>query len=220
MATTSALKKISFIFHLICFLMAAVLIGFGTYLYLNYATNEIGYMSAYAYISIGVIACVVFLFLCIGAIRENVCCTVTFIVFMILGIIAQAVLAFLLTNGDHNVGSNLANILDEAWENELKSAGAMSIYESSFECCGRASPQDYIVNDRLPPATCFANGDSKVVENLIAIGCRAKVEHFVTDLLHIFNWLAWVLIVLELIVTFLSCGLCNSIRNDRRRSFY
>lgn len=70
-------------------------------------------------------------------------------------------------------------------------------YVLQFECCGRASPQDYIVNDRLPPATCFANGDSKVVENLIAIGCRAKVEHFVTDLLHIFNCLAWVLIVLE-----------------------
>jgi len=45
-------------------------------------------------------------------------------------IIGQLAVTFLLTKGSNTVSSNLANSLDHAWEEELKSPGAMSLYEN------------------------------------------------------------------------------------------
>lgn len=64
-------------------------------------------------------------------------------------------------------------------------------------CCGRASPHDYIVNDRMPPMTCFKNGDNTKSENLIGIGCRIMFENYWLDLLRAFNIIACVMIALE-----------------------
>ncbi|XP_037941080.1 23 kDa integral membrane protein-like [Teleopsis dalmanni] len=202
------------------YLLALVLISFGIYILCSYDTNEIGSMTAYAYIGIGVATLVIFLLGCLGAIRENVCCTVTFLVFLYVIILAQAAVAFLLIRGENSVASNLANSLDTAWEEELKSPGAMSLYENWFDCCGRASPQDYIVNERLPPATCFKNNDNTKTENLITNGCRIEFENYWIDLLHIFNILAWIMIALEFISSIIACCLCNSIRNDNRRAYF
>lgn len=66
-----------------------------------------------------------------------------------------------------------------------------------FDCCGRASPQDYIVAGRLPPPTCFVGHDASLAENLIESGCRIKFEDYWLELLGIFNILACVLIGLE-----------------------
>ncbi|XP_065367753.1 protein late bloomer [Calliphora vicina] len=220
MTSTSTIKRFIYIFDVICTLLAAVLIGFGIYVILTYDTNEIASIAAYSYIGIGISVFVILLFLTIGAARENVCCTITFIILMLVVILAQVAVAFFLTRNEGDVSSNLSNTLDASWEDELKSPGAMSHYETWFNCCGRASPQDYIVNDRLPPDSCFKNMESSIVENLIETGCRIKFEQYWSNLLRAFNIVAWVLIGLELLVTFVSCCLCNSIRNDRRRSFY
>ncbi|TMW43539.1 hypothetical protein DOY81_011381 [Sarcophaga bullata] len=142
-------------------MLAAVLISFGIYLLLTYENNELAAPAVYAYIGIGVSIYVVLLFLTIGAVRENVCCTITFIVLMIVVILCQVATAFLLTKGADDVASNLSNTLDASWEDELKNPGAMSQYENWLKCCGRASPQDYIVNERLPPDTCFENHDPR-----------------------------------------------------------
>ncbi|XP_061400873.1 protein late bloomer [Musca vetustissima] len=201
-------------------LLASVLIGFGAYVICTNDTNDIGTMGAYGYIAIGVATFVVFIFLNVGAIRNNVCCTVTFIILMVLVILAQAVVAFFMLAGKESVASNLANSLDATWERELKEEGAMSIYENWFECCGRASPQDYIVAGRMPPETCFVGHDKSMAENLIESGCRIKFEDYWLELLGIFNILACVLIGLELILSFIACCLCVSIRNERRRTYY
>ncbi|TMW39319.1 hypothetical protein DOY81_015601, partial [Sarcophaga bullata] len=106
----------------------------------------------------------------------------------------QVATAFLLTKGADDVASNLSNTLDASWEDELKNPGAMSQYENWLKCCGRASPQDYIVNERLPPDTCFENHDSSIPKNLIEVGCRTKFEKYLFNLLNAFNIVAWVLI--------------------------
>ncbi|KAM7344575.1 tetraspanin 42Ef isoform 2-T2 [Cochliomyia hominivorax] len=201
-------------------LLALVLIGFGLYVILTYDTNEIGSAAAYSYIAIGVSVFVVLLFLTIGAARENVCCTITFIILMLVVILAQVAVTFILTNREETVASNLSNTLDAAWEDELKNPGVMSHYETWLKCCGRASPHDYIVNERMPPDTCFENNDSSIADNLIESGCRIKFVEYWSNLLRAFNIVAWVLISLELLITFISCCLCNSIRNDRRRSYF
>ncbi|XP_058976350.1 protein late bloomer-like [Musca domestica] len=220
MASKSAVKRFIYIFDILCILLASVLIGFGAYVICTNETNEIGTMGAYGYIAIGVATFVVFIFLNVGAMRDNVCCTVTFIVLMVLIIFAQGVVAFFMIAGRESVASNLANELDATWEKELKNHGAMSIYENWFDCCGRASPQDYIVAGRLPPPTCFVGHDISLPENLIESGCRIKFEDYWLELLGIFNILACVLIGLELILSFIACCLCVSIRNERRRSYY
>uniref|UniRef100_A0A1L8EH51 Tetraspanin n=3 Tax=Haematobia irritans TaxID=7368 RepID=A0A1L8EH51_HAEIR len=220
MASTSTIKKFIYILDIICLLLAAVIIGFGVYILCTNNPNDVGSMGAYAYIGVGVTTFVVFIFLNFGAIRQNVGCTVTFIVLMVLAILAQAVVIFFMVAGRDSVASNLSNALDTAWEEELKKEGAMSIYEEWFNCCGRASPQDYIVNERMPPPTCFIDHDPNIPQNLIETGCRIKFEDYWINLLNIFNILACILIGLELIVSFIACCLCNSIRNDRRRSYY
>lgn len=220
MTSTSTIKKFTFVFDVICALLALVLIAFGIYLLSSYDVNEIGAMAAYAYIGLGVATVVIFLLGLLGAVRESVCCTVTFITLLWIVIIAQIAVAFLLLKGEGTVASHLSNTVDKAWDEELTSPGAMSLYETWFDCCGRASPHDYIVNDRLPPATCFRNNDTTKSENLIANGCRIEFENYWLNLLRIFNIIACVMIGLELIGSVVSCCLCNSIRNDHRRSLY
>ncbi|XP_073844271.1 tetraspanin 42Ef [Musca autumnalis] len=220
MASKSGIKRFIYLFDIICILLASVLIGFGAYVICNNETNEVGTMGAYGYIAIGVATFVVFIFLNVGAMRDNVCCTVTFVVLMVLVILGQAVVAFFMIAGRESIGSNLANSLDATWDEELKSAGAMSIYENWFNCCGRASPQDYVVAGRLPPSTCFKDHDSTLPENLIESGCRIKFEDYWLELLQVFNILSCVLIGLELILSFIACCLCVSIRNERRRTYY
>jgi len=141
-----------------------------------------------------------------------------FIVFLCLVIIAQFAVVYVLITQEKAVASNLANALEATWEEELNSPGAMSLYQNwvswqhalnltllvtvylfcpQFQCCGRGSPQDYIVNERLPPDTCFRNHDKSKPENLIHTGCRVEFENYWLRLTHIFNILALVLIAVE-----------------------
>ncbi|EDW57288.1 protein late bloomer [Drosophila novamexicana] len=220
MASTSGYKVFAYALHILCTLLALVLISFGIYILVSYDTNQIGSLAAYSYIGIGVAAIIIFLWGYLAAWRENVCCTVTFITILYVIIIIQLALLFLLTRSESTAASNLANSLETTWEEELNSPGAMSLYENWFHCCGRGSPQDYIVNERLPPATCFRDHDRSKADNLIHTGCRVEFENYWQHLLSIFNIIGWVLVAVELILSIVSCGLCNSIRNDHRRSFY
>lgn len=52
------------------------------------------------------------------------------IILMIVVILAQVAVIFLLTRGEREVASNLSNTLDATWEDELKTPGAMSHYET------------------------------------------------------------------------------------------
>ncbi|ALC41267.1 Tsp42Ef, partial [Drosophila busckii] len=219
MASTSSVKIFAYSLHILCTLIALVLISFGTYVLVSYETNEIGATVAYAYIAIGVAGIVIVFWGYLAAWREHVCCTVTFITFLYLIIIVQLMAVFLLTQKADSAASNLANVVDTTMEKELDTPGAMSLYENWFHCCGRGSPQDYIVDGRLPPATCFRDHDNSKAENLIHQGCRVEFENYWLQLLKIFNIIGWVLVAAELVLSVISCSLCSSIRNDNRRSY-
>ncbi|EDV59747.1 23 kDa integral membrane protein [Drosophila erecta] len=220
MASTSSVRLVVYALDVLCTLLALVLISFGIYVVASYDLNEIGELSAYAYVAIGVATLLVVLWGYLSAWRENVCCTVTFIIFLCLVIIAQFAVVYLLVTKEKSVSSNLANALEATWEEELNSPGAMSLYQNWFQCCGRGSPQDYIVNDRLPPESCFLNHDKSNPEKLIKTGCRVEFENYWQHLTRIFNIIALVLIGFELLLSVISCRLCNSIRNDARRSYF
>ncbi|XP_039502080.1 23 kDa integral membrane protein [Drosophila santomea] len=220
MASTSSVKLIVYALDILCTLLALVLISFGLYVVVSYNLNEIGQLSAYSYVGLGVAALLVVLWGYLSAWRENVCCTVTFIIFLCLVIIAQFAVVYILVTQEQSMASNLANALEATWEEELNSPGAMSLYQNWFQCCGRGSPQDYIVNERLPPDTCFRNHDKSKPENLIHTGCRLEFENYWLHLNKVFNILALVLIGFELLLSVISCRLCNSIRNDARRSYF
>lgn len=220
MASTSCLKVVVYGLDILCTLLALVLISFGIYVVVSYDLNEVGSLSAYAYVALGVSALLIVLWGYLSAWRENVCCTVTFIVLLCLVIVAQFAVVFLLFSYNESVASNLSHPLEATWEEEMNSPGAMSLYENWFQCCGRGSPQDYIVNDRLPPDTCFRNHDKTKPENLIHNGCRVEFEKYWQNLIYIFNILGCVLICGELLLSVISCCLCNTIRNDTRRTYY
>jgi len=58
-------------------LLALVLISFGIYVVVSYDLDDIGKVSAYSYVGLGIAALVVVLWGYLSAWRENVCCTVT-----------------------------------------------------------------------------------------------------------------------------------------------
>ncbi|KAH8370228.1 hypothetical protein KR093_002706 [Drosophila rubida] len=220
MASTSSLKVFAYALQILCALLALVEISFGAYVLLSYNSNEIGFSAAVSYVSMGLAALIILLWGTLSAWREHVCCTVAFVSFLYLIIFTQIVVLFFLTKFRDTTASNLANSLEDTWDQELDSPGAMSLYENWFQCCGRGSPQDYVVNERLPPATCFLNHDKSNPDNLIHTGCRVEFENYWSHLLHIFNIIGWVLVAIELLLSVVSCCLCNSIRNDSRRTFY
>ncbi|KAH8320790.1 hypothetical protein KR067_009976 [Drosophila pandora] len=220
MTSTSRMKVLVFGLDILCTLLALVLISFGTYVVVSYDLNAAGSLSASAYLGVGVSALVIVFWGYLSAWRENVCCTVTFIALLCLVFIAQFAVVSLLFYHGEGVASNLSNPLDIAWEKELDSPGAMSLYENWFQCCGRSSPVDYIISGRLPPDTCFRNHDKTALDKVFKIGCRVEFENYWLNLLYIFNGLAGVLINVELLLGVLSCFLCNKIRNDARRNYY
>ncbi|KAH8415985.1 hypothetical protein KR222_006073 [Zaprionus bogoriensis] len=220
MASTSALKAFAYFLHVLCTLLSLVLISFGIYIYASYDLNGDGEAMSIAYVIVGAAGIFIFLWGSLSAWRENVCCTVTFVTILVLVILGQVAVMYLLTSELGAIASTFTNTLDVTWEEELKNPGAMALYENWFKCCGRGSPQDYIVNQRLPPATCFENHDKSNPDSLIHKGCRIEFENYWRSLLESFNIVGWVLIGIELVLCFVSCGLCNSIRNDRRRTYF
>ncbi|XP_017093407.2 protein late bloomer-like [Drosophila bipectinata] len=198
-------------------LLALVLISFGIYVVVSYDLDEVGSLSAYAYVGLGVSAVVIVFCGYFSARQEKLCCSVTLTVLLGLVIVAQAVAVYLLFYRHDNIASHLSNPLEATWKEELKSPGAMSLYQNRFQCCGRSSPQDYIVNDRLPPDTCFRDHDKTKPENLLDSGCRVEFENYWLKLLTIFNVLACVLIGVELSLSVISC---YTMRNDARRTYY
>ncbi|KAH8319557.1 hypothetical protein KR074_000099 [Drosophila pseudoananassae] len=211
-----ACYNILFIFQL----LALVLISFGIYVVVTYDHNAVGSLSAYAYVGLGVSALVIVLWGHLSTWCANGCCTVTFTVFLCLVIVAQMTVVIFLSSHDLSVASNLSNPVETTWEEELNSPGAMSLYQNWLQCCGRSSPQDYIINDRLPPNSCFRNHDNAKNENLILAGCRAAFESYWLNLLCIFNILACVLVGVELLLAVIYCCLSNKIRRDARRTLY
>ncbi|KAH8299701.1 hypothetical protein KR044_004894, partial [Drosophila immigrans] len=201
-------------------LLALVIISFGVYVLMSYELNEVGSITAWSYIVVGTAAIFIFLWGFLAAWRENVCCTVTFLSILFLIMVVQLVVLFYLTKFSKTAASNLAHSLEATWEQELDSPGAMSLYENWFQCCGRGSPQDYIVNERLPPASCFLNHDKSNPDNLIHTGCRVEFENYWSHLMHIFTVLGFSLVISELLLSIIACALCNSIRNDSRRTYY
>lgn len=127
-----------------------MLISFGIYVVVSYDLNQVGSLSAYAYVGLGVTALAIVLWGYLSAWRENVCCTVTvsfhthkwtlvsnyslfywqFIVLLCLVIVAQFAVVFLLFSFNESVASNLSHPLEATWEEELNSPGAMSLYEN------------------------------------------------------------------------------------------
>ncbi|KAH8319592.1 hypothetical protein KR074_001698, partial [Drosophila pseudoananassae] len=201
-------------------LLALVLISFGIYVVVSYDHDSVGSLSAYAYVGLGVSAVVIVLCGYFSARQKKLCCTVTLIALLGLVIVAQTVAVYLLFFRHDNIASHLSNPLEATWTEELKSPGAMSLYQNRFQCCGRSSPQDYIVHDRLPPDTCFRDHDKTNPENLLDTGCRVEFENYWLYLLTIFNVLACVLIGVELPLIVISCYSCHTMRNDARRTYY
>ncbi|KAH8391234.1 hypothetical protein KR215_009258 [Drosophila sulfurigaster] len=267
MASTSSLKVLAYALHILCTLLALVLIGFSAYVEISYDLTDKSKFIAACYAVVGGAALIVVLWGYLAAWREHVCCTVTvsrckmtstlkstwnsindstfalqFSVLLFLIILVQGLFLYVATTKVNDFATEFAHSLEVTWEQELDSPGAMSLYENWFQCCGRGSPQDYVVNERLPPASCFRDHDQENPDNLIHKGCRIEFENYWVHLLHIFNIIAWVLVavevsslkilinlkitynplflLLQVLLIFVSCSLCNSIRNVSRRTYF
>ncbi|XP_060654921.1 protein late bloomer [Drosophila nasuta] len=220
MASTSSLKVLAYALHILCTLLALVLIGFSAYVVISYDLTDKSKFIAACYAFVGGAALILVLWGYLAAWREHVCCTVTFAVLLFLIILVQTLILYVATTKVNDSASEFAHSLEVTWEQELDSPGAMSLYENWFQCCGRGSPQDYVVNERLPPASCFRNHDQENPDNLIHKGCRIEFENYWVHLLHIFNIIGWVLVAVEVLLIFVSCSLCNSIRNVSRRTYF
>lgn len=106
--------------------------------------------------------------------------------------------------------SERSRLYDSVWRNGKmqirplqESTSLIRLRSSSqFECCGRTSPQDYVLIERTPPATCFKDL-VQLPQNLISDGCRILVEDYFNLLLFISNVILCLGICVEVSATIL-----------------
>ncbi|KNC29242.1 hypothetical protein FF38_02364 [Lucilia cuprina] len=70
--------------------------------------------------------------------------------------------------------------VQDTWEQELSSPGAMFSIQTQYECCGKESPQDYIKDDtnELPSSCCILK-DCSDDNNIFSKGCEIMAVKFI-----------------------------------------
>lgn len=205
---TKALKVSAIVFNVLI-ATCGILILVGTIL----ATKE-GDINKSTAISTYVIAAIAIILAILGilaAIREsvNLAVFVTFI-FLALAITHIVLICIQRSNRDPHEGLNLVN---KAWGNNTH----MDAIQTKYECCGKASVQDYINLHHNVPASCYASKDQSKTDTLYMAGCSLKVQEFYEQNERNVLIGSWVLIAFELIGFFLHLYLFINFRNKQRR---
>lgn len=82
-------------------------------------------------ITIGSIVVFIAFLGCCGAIREDVCMTMCYAVFMLLLLILQLILVVLLWTNKDKITSVMGDVIDKAWERESREAGFFEAIQKS-----------------------------------------------------------------------------------------
>lgn len=92
---------------------------------------------------------------------------------------------------DTGVRSGVETV-DKAWE-----TNAMDEVQRKHECCGKISPNDYILLNQAVPSSCFADEDPSNDSNLFNEGCKDKLQHYYESESYYFAIVSWCLVAFE-----------------------
>ncbi|KAL7736654.1 hypothetical protein ACLKA6_015289 [Drosophila palustris] len=144
-----------------------------------------------------------------AAIRESICLTATFAVFLLLLIILQIVNIFMFV-APMDVASGQKTV-DVAWL-----ANNMDELQQKFQCCGKTSAQDYVHLNQVIPPSCYADLQ-QVPDHLFLKGCIEEVQSQYDSDKRRFLIVSWVLVAFKLVCFVGAVFLGISFRNKQRR---
>ncbi|XP_023291914.2 23 kDa integral membrane protein [Lucilia cuprina] len=224
---TTLVKYILFIFNTLVSILGILAIVYGVIVLNSINLIEVDNQVAFppqaavpiCLITIGSIVVFISFLGCCGAIREDVCMTMCYAVFMLILLILQLVLIVLLWTNKDKITNLMGEVIDKTWEREAREAGVFEAIQKSFQCCGSNGPADYALILKLPTESCCPAGSTCTPLNYYG-GCKAKfVENFSgkTDNAKYFGL---GLIAIELVGFIFACCLANNVRNYKRRNAY
>ncbi|KAM7346054.1 late bloomer [Cochliomyia hominivorax] len=154
--------------------------------------------------------CVIFAILGIyAAIRESVCLTATCAVFLLALTLINIAIAIIGTNSGEHDGFEVVN---KAWE-----TNTMDDLQIKHNCCGKASPNDYVIIGQLMPPSCYEDQDSSDVKKLFEEGCTIKLIKYYENEANYFAILSWICVAFEFFGFLLAVFLVINFRNTQRR---
>ncbi|XP_037951600.1 protein late bloomer-like [Teleopsis dalmanni] len=169
-------------------------------------------------IALGLVLVLISFFGCFGTLRESPRILWTYIVFLLILLIL--VVVFMLISKPDVFKKYALEGVEYHWKKELKKSGAMDTIQTTYSCCGRNSPEDYITIQRLPPASCCVDHNCINPLNLYITGCLAKVENSFSDEEIIMKYNEWGLIGFDIIILVIATVLAIHYTNRRRRYSY
>ncbi|KAH8319591.1 hypothetical protein KR074_001694, partial [Drosophila pseudoananassae] len=169
-------------------------------------------------ISVGSIVVFISFLGCCGAIRESVCMTMSYAIFLLILLILQLTLVVLLFTNKEKFNTAMGEVIDKSWESDRGRGGVFDAIQKSLHCCGANSFTDYISEGLTPPSSC-CDGTCLNPLNYYG-GCRDKFVELMSVSTDKAKYVAIGLIGVELIGFIFACCLANNVRNYKRRNAY
>lgn len=111
---------------------------------------------------------------CCGICQENVCMTIAYASLILATLILQ-VCCLVFSSKIEGVRKYADDDVNKYWDLEVKEKGAMDFLQETFECCGKNTPNDYLVINRPFPDSCYPHQHVNST-TLYTTGCITKTE--------------------------------------------
>uniref|UniRef100_A0A0A1WDB6 Tetraspanin n=1 Tax=Zeugodacus cucurbitae TaxID=28588 RepID=A0A0A1WDB6_ZEUCU len=116
---------------------------------------------------------------CCGAIRESVCMTMCYAVFLLVLLIIQLAIVVLLWANKEKFNAAMGEVIDKAWDERRREPAVFEAIQQSLKCCGKSGITDYVLSVEAPPASCCEHNDCLNPLNIYG-GCRSKFQEFMS----------------------------------------
>ncbi|XP_073845829.1 23 kDa integral membrane protein-like [Musca autumnalis] len=217
-------KYILYIFNLIFVLCGILLIVLGSIM-----VNNVGGFSDFSDaintdiipILIIVLGCIIFViafFGCCGAIRESVCCTSIYAVFMFIVFCLQIALVVWMFVKRTDFLNSMDKVVTTVWnENNETNGYPMDALQITFQCCGLNGSNDYTSNGLTVPNSCCGTMNNACPATVYEFkpGCRKEFRDFWSTNINIIRYAGIGVAIVELVALTFACCLMSSIRKSR-----
>ncbi|XP_058976349.1 CD63 antigen-like [Musca domestica] len=217
-------KYILYIFNLIFVLCGILLIVLGSIM-----INNVGDLSDFSDvintdlipILIIILGCIIFIiafFGCCGAIRESVCCTSIYAIFMFIVFCLQIALVVWMFVKYKEFMNSMEKVVNTVWEkNDQANGYPMDALQISFKCCGLTGSIDYTSNNLQVPNSCCGTLDNACEASVYEFkpGCRKEFLNFWSSNVNIIRYAGIGVALVELVALTFACCLMSSIRKSR-----
>lgn len=218
---TATIKYLVFLFNALC-----ALLGIGVIVVNSIALKDVAVETRPVLIFFIVIGSIIFLisfFGCCGAIKESTCLTWMYAIILLIILILTCVLCFVYVH--HIDEDQMARTqLNEAWAKQKNGTDAMSIYQSSFKCCGITGPVDYTKANITIPESCYNSNNNStstsVSHTIYPDGCLNKLTDFYENAFKFVRVFGWILVAVEACAFVFATILGITFNNEQRRSRY